>query len=458
MKTLILLLAAVAAPTFAQAQAGDDLPPVALDPAVLRLVGELGANATADPTSGQARAELGLAYEANLLWENARESWTEAVRLAPEEPDFLLHLAIAERQSGDFEASLASLKRLVEAHPDYAPGLHRLGVAYLELGDTPAAKKSFMSLIQLDRNLPEGHAGLGDALLREGSTELAIRQLEVALGLDPSYASAHYLLGQAYREAGQTAEARRHLAFGQDSLPRFLMDPLSERAPRYSVNVTSRLDQAQGYLREGQGEAALAILQTVRSDHPNNVTVLNNLAVAYMHQGNFAKAQESLDQALAINDRKFSTYINLSALAQRRNQPEEALRWADEAVTRAPDVARAHTNRAAALLRLRRLDDAIGSFEAALEADFREQEPYLALANLELRRGNPEVSAGHSRRALQIWPDLLPAHLLLSHAALELGNAEEAGQAIASVRALAPEHPQLPEFDQRLASLAEPGG
>lgn len=458
MKALFFLLAALAAPIFGQTQPGSDLPPAALDPAVLRLVAELGQNAAAEPSSGAARAELGLAYEANLLWENALESWAEAVRLAPGNPDFRLHLAIAERQAGDFEASLASLQKLVAAHSTYAPGLHRLGAAYLEAGDTPAAKQSFLNLIQVDPDLPEGHAGLGDALLREGDADLAIRQLESALRLDPSYASAHYLLGQAYRAAGLTAPARRHLAFGQDSLPRFVMDPLSQRAPLYSVNVTSRLDQAQGYLREGQDDRALAILQTVRSDHPTNITVLNNLAVAYMHQGNYATAQETLDQALAINDRKFSTYINLSALAQRRNQPEEALRWADEAVARAPDVARVHTNRAATLLRLRRLDEAIGSFEAALEADFREQEPYLALANLELRRGNAEISAGYSRRALQIWPELLPAHLLLSHAALELGNADEARQAIASVRVLAPDHPQLPEFDQRLKSLAESGG
>jgi tetratricopeptide (TPR) repeat protein len=450
MKVLLALLALVAAPLRSA-----ELPPPGLDPAVVRLVAELEASVAAEPDSAAAHADLGLAFEANLLWENALEAYARAANLEPSNPDYRLHVAIAQRETGDFEASLATLEKLVESHPDYAPAIQRLGAAYLESGDGAGARRVFMSLVQLDSELPEGHAGLGDALLRDGETEMAIRQLEIALGLDPAYASAHYLLGQAYRSAGLVEPARRHLAYGQDAQPRFVMDPLSRRAPLYSVNVTSRIDQAMGYLGERRPDKAVALLQTVLADHPENVTVLNNLAIAYMHGGNLPKAQATLERALSVDDRKFSTYLNLSALAQRRNQPEEALRWADEAVVRGPDVARVHTTRAAALLRLRRMDDAIGSFEAALEADFREQEPYLALANLELRRGNAEVSAGYSRRALQVWPDLLPAYLLLSHATLELGNTDEAREAIGAVRALAPDHPQLAEFDQRLRGLEE---
>ncbi len=456
MKTATLML--VAALAVAPATAAGDAGPTAgadIDPAVTRLVAELRQSVDASPESAAAHADLAIAYEANALWQQAREAYAEALRLDPGNPDWRLHHAIALRQSGDFAASVAELERLIELAPDHAPGLQRLGSAQLENGDTTAARATFMRLIQLDHQLAEGHAGLGDALLREGDPPLAIRQLEAALSLDNTYASAHYLLGQAYRAAGRLDDARRHLAFGQDATPRFLPDALSERLASYAVNLTARLDQASAQLSRRQPDRAIATLQSVRSDHPENVTVLNNLAIAHMHRGDMASARSELDRALAINPDKFSTYLNLAALSQRMNQPVEALRWSDEAVARAPGVARVHVNRAGALLRLGRLDQAIESFEAALAADFREQEPYLALANLELRRDNAEASAGYSSRSLELWPDLVPAHFLQFHARLELSDLEQARSALDAATLLAPDHPNLGELERLYREAVE---
>ncbi len=439
--------------------AASDAPEVArhegIDPAVTRLLAELQQAVEDHPQSAEAHGDLAIGHEANGLWEGARAAYAEAHRLDPQNPHWRLHLAVALRQSGDFTAALTELEELAARFPDHAPALERLGHAQLESGDTRSARATFLSLIQVDHRLAAGHIGLGDALLRDGDVELAIRQLEAALRLEPDQRSAHYLLGQAYRAAGRADEARTHLARGQGTTARRLPDDLTERLEAYAVNMTARLDRASELLARGRVDLAIANLQAVERDHPQNITALNNLAIAYMRGRDFDRARAALERALAVDPDKFSTYLNLTALSHRLGHRDEALAWTERAVERAPGVSKVHIARANALLRVGRMPDAISSFEAALAADYREQEPYLALANLELRRGDAESSLNYSRRALGVWPDLLAAHLLTFHANLALDDLEGAQGALDAARALAPENPSLAELERLLEEATE---
>ena len=260
------------------------LPPnlTRLDPAVQELIRLKAANVAAQPRDASGHGDLGFCYEANSLWQEARASFATASMLAPEEMLWKLHLAIAYRQTGAYEEALESLTNLARQYPDASHIQQRLGHALSENGDLKGAESAFQKLIALLPDSPYGYSGLGDVLLQMHDHQQAVQLLEKAVSLDPGYRTSHYLLGTAYLRLGLREKAEKELTQGTNATIQFLPDPASATVRQYAVNLTARVQQAEEELRIGNPKEAALLLEQALSHHPKNVTVLNNLAIAYM--------------------------------------------------------------------------------------------------------------------------------------------------------------------------------
>lgn len=424
----------------------------ALDPAVRALVEQQVAAVERDPRSAEAHGTLGLVYEANLLWEEARTSFGHAVALDPGHPGWRLHQAIAMRQAGDVEGALALLQTLAREQPGDAAVQQRLGEALTEAGDLAGAEAAWRRVTERAPQATQGYAGLGDVLLQQQKAAEAVPVLEKAVALEPGYRMAHFLLGQAYQQVGRTAEAERERALGVNALVSYLPDALTPRVAQYAVNLTARLGQAEALLQAGNAPRALQLLETAALTHRNNVDLLNNLGIAYMRQGQLDRAGEVLDQAREAEGR-FSTYINLSSLALREQRFEDALAWADTAVQKAPNVDQAHFNRAMALARLDRIDEALVSLEAAIRVNTANPQNHVFAGDLSFNRRRMDEAFRHYQAAVQLAPDLFPAQVGLARAAWEVGQTDVARTALEAAKRLTPNHPIMAQLEQQIYGL-----
>ncbi len=427
--------------------------PAALDPPVASLIRNKVMLAQARPRAASAHGELGLAYEANLLWDEAVASYRTAVRLAPDDPGWRLHLALATRQAGDFDAALRLLRALAADVPFSAAVQQRLGMALAEQGALDEAAAAFRQVITLAPELPHGYVGLGDVLLQQDDATQARVLLERAVALAPDYRMAHYLLGQAYQRLGYPDVAEQALARGVNATPWFLPDPLTERVQGYAVNLTARLDEAGAYLNADRPEEAARVLEQVRDAHPDNVAVRNNLAIAYLRQGRLDEAHHLLRSTLALDTTRFSTYLNLVAWAERAQQFEQALTYADGAVAQAPSLAQPHFARGQVLARLGRLEEALTSLQKAIEYDAAKPEPYTLSGDLLLRMKRYDEAFQAYQQAVERGPNLFPAQIGLARAAATLGRRAEAEAALAAARRLAPDHPLVAQTARQLQTL-----
>lgn len=448
------LLAGAVPGVAAQPLSGVDLE--RLDPAVARLLAKLAVVPSEEPGDAAGWAGLALGCEANELWGPARESWAEALRLRPDEELWRLHAAIVELRDGDAVAARESLRALVADSPGLPPAVQRLAIALRDAGDLEGSLRAFARLAELLPRAPEGPAGQGEVLLLLGRPEEAAERLEAAVRLDPRFGSAHHLLGLAYHRLGQSAEAGLELARGAGSQPRLLPDDLSPRLEELAVHPTERISRAGRLLASGQPDRAAELLNLVLADHPNNLSALNNLAIAHLRQGELDAARQLLDRALAVNDRKFSTYLNLVSWAQRSGRADEALAFAETAVGLGPRIPDTHLTLARVLAVAGRMPEATASLAAAVELGLRDPRAQLELAAQERRLGNRSAAAEHYRRAAEIWPWLAPAWIGLGEVSLEMGATEEVAAALDHARALAPEDPRVRELDRRLAESWPP--
>ena len=154
-----------------------------LDPAVAELVESMIERIEEEPRDATLRAELGMAYEANTLWKEARLSYANALALDDDEMAWQLHHAVATREAGDVEQAGILLERIATEYPNAAPVYHRFAEALGEEGAIEEAEQAYRRLIKLAPTLPQGYVGLADMLLQMGNSADAVQIAEKALQL-----------------------------------------------------------------------------------------------------------------------------------------------------------------------------------------------------------------------------------------------------------------------------------
>ena len=454
--------------------AGEHLGPVLpegrenLDPAVLTVIERAIEGVNADPTSGAARGRLAMAYEANLLWPEAARAYEQAAAVDAENELWRLHHAIALIQVGQIEAAQGVLEQLVRDAPELAPGLERLGYLRLELGDPEGAMQIFSRLQRLMPAAAASYEGAGEAALQGGDPELALRLLERALAIEPNRSSARYRQGLALRALGRMEEAKLYLAAGTGAQPVLLSDALEGDLTELAVHLNARLTKAAALLAAGLPEEAASVLEVALEGHPENVVVLNDLAIAKMRSGSLPEARELLERAREIDPGHFGTYLNLSSWAVAAGEPEEAAGYARQAVQAAPGVAATHAALASTLgdpqlvgrgadpsaLRQERLEE----LSRAIELGIDSPDVYLGLARERARDGLVDEALEPLAAALRRWPDFWPADLMRAWILVRTDRWPEAEEAVERVRMVVPDHADLPKLGRLLEEAASPEG
>lgn len=404
--------------------------------------------------SAESHGTLGMVYEANGLWVHAERSYRIAAELARAAPLWSLHRGIALTHLGRLEDALVVFRGLVVPPLESAGAHYRLADALLTSGALDEALAHFEAAERLAPERAEAHVGLGAALCQAARFEEARVQLEQAVRLDPSLRSAHYQLGLALRGLGRKEHATRELALGVDAEKQALPDALSARVAAFKVGYGSRLDRAWDLLDRGRNLEAIAVLEDMQRQLPNDTNVLNNLAVAYLRTGKAQRSHELLVRAKEIDGQAFATWINLAAWGLQTGDLEQGLAAADRAVVLAAKVGTAHLVRGNLLVAKGRLEDAYAALKEAVKLDALKPEVHHVLGQVCTRLERYEEARTHLSAAAQLAPGLCEAQLDLAEVHLLLGSIEAARQALAAARRITPDHPGVARLAREIEGRA----
>ncbi len=425
--------------------------PSILDSEVRAYVLELASEVTAHPRDSEKRATLGLAYAANGLWNEARQTFQEVARLDPGQPLAPLYAAVCLQEHSDDVGALREFQAVTAAFPGFAPGWYRVGEASLRVGDLAGAETAFTQLVRLAPGEWRGPAGLGEVCLRQAKAAAAIPFLEQAIGLDRTARPAQYLLGQAYRGVGRTNEARLALALGAGEARQPMPDAWSLEAPRHMRTLPDQLVQADELSAQGRPDLAIGLLRRALNHHPNHAGLLNQLAVAFNRAGQPAQGLPLLDQLLKENPKSVAARLTRSYAYVQLGLKDPGLADAREAVAAAPRMAQAHLAVANALLAMERDHEALAELAEALQCDLKNAEIHVEMGDVLWRNLGENTSAlDHFQQALELNPALAKAYSHLGLLQLELGQLAAARKQAESLRALAPGSPELAELEEAL--------
>ncbi|MGA3083044.1 MAG: tetratricopeptide repeat protein, partial [Terracidiphilus sp.] len=154
-----------------------------------------------------------LAYEFGVicvrmgLLAEARKAIGEALRLAPNDPDYNLGMGTVASFSEDPSQALPYLKHFHELRPQDPEGLLALGSANFSAKDYDTALGWLRQAIASPKTAPDAHFYLGRIARQEGRLEEATVELKKSLALRPDQPDALAELGQISVQARDFSQA-----------------------------------------------------------------------------------------------------------------------------------------------------------------------------------------------------------------------------------------------------------
>lgn len=164
--------------------------------------------------------ERGLMFEETGQSDKALESYSEALRKAPNDVDLKLRVGSTQVIAGHAEQAEAILREVVKLRPSSAEANHFLGRALLAKGQNQAeAMKYLEAAVNIDGNRAEYHLYVGWAANDTGQPARAETALKKALELDKGLGDAYWQRGILRQKSGVAADALEDLKLALEKRP-----------------------------------------------------------------------------------------------------------------------------------------------------------------------------------------------------------------------------------------------
>ncbi|PYR29955.1 MAG: hypothetical protein DMF90_28745 [Acidobacteria bacterium] len=434
------------------------LPELSNQPSAIRAhLADADRAARAAPMSSTAVGALGLAYHADLFYDQAARCYAIAETLDRSEWRWTYYRALALDGRGDMQGLVAGFRVVVRAAPDFSPASWRLADAEFKAGRYEVAGETWRRVMSLPEparpTASDGtparaitapvsaYAALGLArvALAQSDADKARSILEEITATRPRFGPAFRLLGTAYSELNRSEDASRAIRTA-DRLPAYdpYFDPTIETLVRESRSSTFLLQQAavadlstnapwREYLvRRALGfdpentdalyelasilrtlrryDEALELLERHRRLVPGDLLALADIGRCLSGLGRLPEAEAVLRRALDGHD-DASTRYDLGFVLDRAGRSGEAVVQYQLALRLNPHHKDALNNLGVDLARSGRMPDAARTFDRLTAIDPDNAEAHTNLGAVLLAQGARERAAQEFRAALEISPD-----------------------------------------------------
>jgi len=141
--------------------------------------------------------------------------------------------------------------------------------------------------------------------------------------------------------------------------------PLQSFSRTRSLELASTFSQALALHQAGRLAEAEKIYGQILKVQPNHFDSLHLVGVIYAQRGSHVESVRQIDVALKINPKAAPAHNNRGIALQKLKRLDDALASYDKAIALKPDYAEAF-NRGLALRGLKRLEEALASYDRAL--------------------------------------------------------------------------------------------
>jgi len=265
---------------------------------------------------------------------------------------------------------------------------HRIGESLRSLRSQPALAQETTASLAALRKYTEGRR-----LMLAGRRPEAIRLYEEAIALDTAFAGAHNALAMAYdaiAERGRAEAAKRRAITFRDRLPFF------DRTFLLASNAYGSRDY----------ETAIDAYMRLLERYPDDIRILNNLALIYQDTHRFATAESLFTRAAAIDSSVPNLYFGIQGTQLLQGKFRESRATLDLVARRFPGnpvLQTTEMQHASAQQHWEEAEREAETIIAAMRGDTLSLiDPYEALAGMAMTQGRLAEAERHWKTQLAL--------------------------------------------------------
>ncbi|HEX4044764.1 MAG TPA: tetratricopeptide repeat protein [Gammaproteobacteria bacterium] len=271
----------------------------------------------AHPDDAVALHWLSLLYAEEMQWQAAETYLQKAIRLAPDHPALVLHLANILKENGEIDRAIQILTDLISRYPHYAAAYNNLGGLYFSKQQWEAAAHAYQHAIDEQADYIDAYYNLGLALNKLNRRQAACQAFHALVALSPQHAAGRFQWGCLLMQ----------LADYQAAIEQFLQ---------------------------------------IEKIHPFHLETQANLATSFLRCGQLLEAKVHYLKALEIAPNDEQILFNLGVISTQQSKIRDAVDFYLSLLKINPDIFEAHNNVGIAYLFLKNVDNALIHFREAL--------------------------------------------------------------------------------------------
>ena len=305
-----------------------------------------------NPNIAETHNNLGIVYRMQGKYPEAEKLFRRALTIRPDYADARLNLGRVYRHQNRLDEAETCFRQVVREHPMAVDAWIGLGITLRERGRPIDAERTFAEAIRLR---PDSHAARynrGLAFVDLGRPAEALVEFEQAHALQPTDPESLMLVGVMLAELGRRAEAEAKYREALKLRPEY---------PEANTNLAALLIDRQ------KPDEALLFAETavrLRPDHPG---MRINLGGAFRGLARHREAAEEYREALRLGPPAFEAHHGLGSCQLEMNEPDQALASFEHALEKKPGHADSLIGQAGALRALGRLEEAVAINRRAVE-------------------------------------------------------------------------------------------
>jgi tetratricopeptide (TPR) repeat protein len=224
-----------------------------------------------------------------------------------------------------------------------------------------------------------------------------------------------------------------------------------ETLKKYPQSMTPYKYIGAIYAQRGKFDLAISYYQTGLRENPDNVILLNGLALAYQGKKDLEKAEILLLRANRLHPADSATYNNLGTICFKKGDLERSKLYLEKALEMDPKNVPARTNLGVIFYKMNQWADAIREFEKAVELSPGSVEPYLNLALVHEKKGDWSKADSYLKTALDYAPESRPVLISLGRISVEQGKMAEAEYYFRKAYRISPNDQGAKHFPEKIA-------
>lgn len=366
---------------------------------------------------------LGAAYAAIGELLQAKNAFTNAIKVNPNSAEAINNLAVVLQRLNEYEDAVEHYRRAALLDSSHIESRSNLASLFVEKNFLADAEVIYRQVLRIDPNHTETILKLAILKRRQGKKSISVNLLRKLIVTNPTFCDGFFELASVLQSVGR-------IDYAVSAYQRGLEIDSSKPQPWFNLGVTLEAG--------GDFTSAINAYETALSIESSYIEPLNNLAAVHIKLHKYDRATIYCRRAIEISPNDAVLYFNLGCAFHGARNYLEAIAAYKRALKIDAKFFSAYMKLADCLQEANKIKEAIVAYNAALLIDSNSFEAWHNLGRA-LREDRRFLLARQAyERAVQISPLSVDALLYLAVAHKECGHLDEAIEVLKKVLSLSP--------------------